>query len=151
LFSDWKTETRFRRHRPDRPGADGAHAENAFSIRPHRPGLDADRRARRRQDDHGAHLARALNYETAEIDKPTVDLPLPASIARRSWKAAMSTCIEMDAASTPASTISARSSTQVRYRPVSARYKVYIIDEVHMLSNAAFNGCSRRWKNRRRM
>ncbi|KZC99600.1 DNA polymerase III subunit gamma/tau [Oceanibaculum pacificum] len=27
----------------------------------------------------------------------------------------------------------------VRYRPVSARYKVYIIDEVHMLSNAAFN------------
>ena len=27
----------------------------------------------------------------------------------------------------------------VRYRPVSARYKVYIIDEVHMLSNSAFN------------
>ena len=28
----------------------------------------------------------------------------------------------------------------VRYAPVSARYKVYIIDEVHMLSKAAFNG-----------
>src|SRR6202007_140618 len=27
----------------------------------------------------------------------------------------------------------------VRYRPVSARYKVYIIDEVHMLSTSAFN------------
>src|SRR4051812_9711212 len=27
----------------------------------------------------------------------------------------------------------------VRYRPVAARYKVYIIDEVHMLSTAAFN------------
>ena len=27
----------------------------------------------------------------------------------------------------------------VRYRPTSARYKVYIIDEVHMLSLAAFN------------
>ncbi len=27
----------------------------------------------------------------------------------------------------------------VRYRPVSARYKIYIIDEVHMLSTAAFN------------
>ena len=27
----------------------------------------------------------------------------------------------------------------VRYRPTSARYKVYIIDEVHMLSNNAFN------------
>ena len=28
---------------------------------------------------------------------------------------------------------------QVRYRPQGAKYKVYIIDEVHMLSNAAFN------------
>ena len=28
---------------------------------------------------------------------------------------------------------------QVRYRPVSARYKVYVIDEVHMLSTSAFN------------
>ena len=27
----------------------------------------------------------------------------------------------------------------VRYRPVSARFKVYILDEVHMLSNNAFN------------
>lgn len=27
----------------------------------------------------------------------------------------------------------------VRYKPVSARYKVYIIDEVHMLSKSAFN------------
>jgi DNA polymerase-3 subunit gamma/tau len=27
----------------------------------------------------------------------------------------------------------------VRYKPLSARYKVYIIDEVHMLSNSAFN------------
>jgi len=27
----------------------------------------------------------------------------------------------------------------VRYRPVSARYKIYIIDEVHMLSKEAFN------------
>ena len=27
----------------------------------------------------------------------------------------------------------------VKYIPVSARYKVYIIDEVHMLSTSAFN------------
>src|SRR5437868_3162829 len=27
----------------------------------------------------------------------------------------------------------------VRYRPVSARFKIYIIDEVHMLSSSAFN------------
>ena len=28
----------------------------------------------------------------------------------------------------------------VQYSPVSSKYKVYIIDEVHMLSTAAFNG-----------
>src|SRR5215813_5783200 len=28
----------------------------------------------------------------------------------------------------------------VRYAPASARFKVYIIDEVHMLSKQAFNG-----------
>ena len=28
----------------------------------------------------------------------------------------------------------------VRYAPAAARYKVYIIDEVHMLSKQAFNG-----------
>ena len=40
----------------------------------------------------------------------------------------------------------------VRYAPASARYKVYIIDEVHMLSGRTLSTrCSRRWKNRRRM
>src|SRR5215472_14556266 len=47
--------------------------------------------------------------------------------------------IEMDAASRT-SVDDIRDLTEgVRYRPVSARYKVYIIDEVHMLSKSAFN------------
>ena len=41
--------------RPDRPGADGAHPHQRIFHRPHRAGLDADRRARCRQDDHRAH------------------------------------------------------------------------------------------------
>jgi DNA polymerase-3 subunit gamma/tau len=48
--------------------------------------------------------------------------------------------IEMDAASHTGIDDIREIIEQVRYRPVSARYKVYIIDEVHMLSNAAFNG-----------
>ncbi len=36
-------------------------------------------------------LARALNYKTAEVDRPTIDLKIPASIARQSWKAVTST------------------------------------------------------------
>jgi DNA polymerase-3 subunit gamma/tau len=48
--------------------------------------------------------------------------------------------IEMDAASRTGIGDIREIIESVRYRPVSARYKIYIIDEVHMLSTAAFNG-----------
>ena len=47
--------------------------------------------------------------------------------------------IEMDAASRTGIDDVRELIESVRYRPVSARYKVYIIDEVHMLSKQAFN------------
>src|SRR3954467_15133529 len=47
--------------------------------------------------------------------------------------------IEMDAASRTGVADARELIEGVRYRPVSARYKVYILDEVHMLSSAAFN------------
>jgi DNA polymerase III subunit gamma/tau len=47
--------------------------------------------------------------------------------------------IEMDAASRTGVADIRELIDGVRYRPTSARYKVYIIDEVHMLSSAAFN------------
>ncbi len=47
--------------------------------------------------------------------------------------------IEMDAASRTGVDDIRELIEGVRYRPVSARYKVYIIDEVHMLSKQAFN------------
>ena len=47
--------------------------------------------------------------------------------------------LEMDAASRTGVDDIRELIDGVRYRPVSARYKVYIIDEVHMLSKAAFN------------
>ncbi|HEY3148334.1 MAG TPA: DNA polymerase III subunit gamma/tau [Dongiaceae bacterium] len=47
--------------------------------------------------------------------------------------------IEMDAASRTGIDDVRELIDGVRYRPVSARYKVYIIDEVHMLSEKAFN------------
>jgi DNA polymerase-3 subunit gamma/tau len=48
--------------------------------------------------------------------------------------------IEMDAASNTSIANVREIIEAARYKPVSARTKVYIIDEVHMLSNAAFNG-----------
>src|SRR5436190_17688989 len=47
--------------------------------------------------------------------------------------------IEMDAASRTGVDDIRELTEAVRYRPVSGRYKVYIIDEVHMLSKNAFN------------
>jgi DNA polymerase III subunit gamma/tau len=47
--------------------------------------------------------------------------------------------IEMDAASRTGVDNIRDLTDGIRYKPVSARFKVYIIDEVHMLSKAAFN------------
>jgi len=47
--------------------------------------------------------------------------------------------IEMDAASRTGVDDIRELIDGVRYKPVSARYKIYIIDEVHMLSKNAFN------------
>jgi DNA polymerase-3 subunit gamma/tau len=47
--------------------------------------------------------------------------------------------MEMDAASRTGVDDIRELTDGVRYRPVAARYKIYIIDEVHMLSKNAFN------------
>ncbi|EKV32522.1 DNA polymerase III subunits gamma and tau [Caenispirillum salinarum AK4] len=47
--------------------------------------------------------------------------------------------LEMDAASRTGVNDIREILEGVRYRPTSARYKIYIVDEVHMLSTAAFN------------
>ncbi|MGB7408505.1 MAG: DNA polymerase III subunit gamma/tau [Pontixanthobacter sp.] len=47
--------------------------------------------------------------------------------------------IEMDAASNTGVDSIREIIEAVRYAAVSARYKIYIVDEVHMLSNSAFN------------
>ncbi len=85
-------------------------------------------------------LARALNYKTPEIDKPTIDLRIPGEHCQAIMEGRHVDVIEMDAASHTGIDDIREIIEQVRYRPVSARYKVYIIDEVHMLSTAAFNG-----------
>ncbi|MBO3758517.1 DNA polymerase III subunit gamma/tau [Ciceribacter sp. L1K22] len=85
-------------------------------------------------------LARALNYKTPEIDKPTIDLRVPGEHCQAIMEGRHVDVIEMDAASHTGIDDIREIIEQVRYRPVSARFKVYIIDEVHMLSTQAFNG-----------
>ena len=85
-------------------------------------------------------LARALNYETDTIDQPTIHMGGPGVHCQAIMEGRHVDVVEMDAASHTGIDDIREIIAQVRYRPVSARYKVYIIDEVHMLSNQAFNG-----------
>lgn len=86
-------------------------------------------------------LARALNYEIpGQIDQPTIDMPELGSHCQAIMEGRHVDVIEMDAASHTGIADIREITEAARYKPVSARYKVYIIDEVHMLSNQAFNG-----------
>ncbi len=86
-------------------------------------------------------LARGLNYEVpGEADKPTVKLTQEGTHCRAIMEGRHVDVIEMDAASHTGINDIREIIDASRYRPATARYKVYIIDEVHMLSNAAFNG-----------
>jgi DNA polymerase-3 subunit gamma/tau len=85
-------------------------------------------------------LARALNYKRAGVDHPSVDLEIPGENCQAIMESRHPDVFEMDAASRTGIGDIREILDSVRYAPVMARYKVYIIDEVHMLSTQAFNG-----------
>ena len=86
-------------------------------------------------------LARALNYELPDgsVTGPTVKMPRHGVHCEAIMESRHLDVIEMDAASHNSVDDVRQINDAVRYAPVSARYKVYILDEVHMLSGAAFN------------
>jgi DNA polymerase III subunit gamma/tau len=84
-------------------------------------------------------IARALNYSEAGAGEPSVEMPAMGDHCEAILESRHPDVIEMDAASRTGIDDIREIIEQVRYAPVSARYKVYIIDEVHMLSKAAFN------------
>ncbi|ALA17047.1 DNA polymerase III subunit gamma/tau [Chelatococcus sp. CO-6] len=84
-------------------------------------------------------LARALNYERPGITGPTVHMPELGVHCEAIMESRHVDVMEMDAASHTGIDDVRQIIDGIRYAPVSARYKVYIIDEVHMLSEKAFN------------
>ncbi|MGE4184356.1 MAG: DNA polymerase III subunit gamma/tau [Hyphomicrobiaceae bacterium] len=85
-------------------------------------------------------LARALNYTDADgLDKPSIDLAKPGRHCREIIESRHPDVIEMDAASNIGVDNMREIIESARYKPMVARYKVFIIDEVHMLSKGAFN------------
>jgi DNA polymerase III subunit gamma/tau len=86
-------------------------------------------------------LARALNYELPDgsITAPTIKMPVIGMHCQAIMESRHIDVIEMDAASHNSVDDVRQINDAIRYAPVSARYKVYILDEVHMLSTQAFN------------
>ena len=86
-------------------------------------------------------LARALNYELPDgsVKAPTIHMPVLGVHCQAIMESRHMDVLEMDAASHTGVDDVRQINDSVRYAPASARYKVYIIDEVHMLSTAAFN------------
>jgi DNA polymerase III subunit gamma/tau len=86
-------------------------------------------------------LARALNYELPDgsITAPTIAMPVIGVHCQAIMESRHPDVIEMDAASHNSVEDVRQINDAIRYAPMSARYKVYILDEVHMLSTAAFN------------
>jgi DNA polymerase III subunit gamma/tau len=80
-------------------------------------------------------IARALNYP----DGPAIDMPEITPTCEAILESRHMDVIEMDAASNTGVDDVREIIEAVRYAPVEARIKVYIIDEVHMLSKNAFN------------
>jgi DNA polymerase-3 subunit gamma/tau len=80
-------------------------------------------------------LAKALNCAEGPTAEPCERCPSCAEIAA----GGALDVVEIDGASNTGVENIRELNENVRYRPAAARLKVYIIDEVHMLSTAAFN------------
>jgi DNA polymerase-3 subunit gamma/tau len=85
-------------------------------------------------------LARALNYAKPGVTAPTVAIAEPGEHCQAILESRHMDVIEMDAASNTGIDDIREIIESAKYMPAYARYKVFIIDEVHMLSKAAFNG-----------
>jgi DNA polymerase-3 subunit gamma/tau len=85
-------------------------------------------------------IAKALNYSVGEDGgKPTTGSTDDCEVCRAIAEDRHPDVMEMDAASRTGIDDIREILDGVRYAPTSARYKIYIIDEVHMLSKSAFN------------
>ena len=90
-------------------------------------------------------LARAFNYELPAreghpaVTRPTIEMPELGAHCQAIIESRHIDVIEMDAASHTGVDDVREIIENARFRPVMARTKVYIIDEVHMLSKNAFN------------
>lgn len=80
-------------------------------------------------------LARAINCLTPKDGEPCNE----CEICREAINGSLTDIVEMDAASNNSVEDIRQIREEVNFLPTKAKYRVYIIDEVHMLSTGAFN------------
>jgi len=85
-------------------------------------------------------IARALNYDAQGAQGPTLDMSEEGAHCRAILESRHLDVVEMDAASHTGIDDIRELIDSAHYKPNIARYKVYILDEVHMLSKPAFAG-----------
>tara|TARA_B100000073_G_scaffold8164_1_gene6971 strand:+ start:15162 stop:16409 length:1248 start_codon:yes stop_codon:yes gene_type:complete len=86
-------------------------------------------------------IAMSLNCQVIDTEKDTFQEPCGECENCISISESRSVdVLEMDAASRTGISDIRELIDGVQYAPISSKYKIYIIDEVHMLSTAAFNG-----------
>ena len=85
-------------------------------------------------------LARALNFSSEEINEPTINISKYGQHCKEIMESRHIDVLEMDAASRTGIADIREIIDSISYSTTSARFKIYIIDEVHMLSKSAFNG-----------
>ncbi|MCI8587994.1 MAG: DNA polymerase III subunit gamma/tau, partial [Clostridia bacterium] len=80
-------------------------------------------------------LARAINCPNAKEGEPCNE----CEICKGAISGSLTDIVEMDAASNNSVEDIRSIREEVNFLPTKAKYRVYIIDEVHMLSTGAFN------------
>ena len=80
-------------------------------------------------------FAKSLNWE----DGPSLDVPKDSEIGKAIMEGRCLDVIEIDGASNNSVDQVRDLRDECQYAPAQCRFKIYVIDEVHMLSQAAFN------------
>ena len=80
-------------------------------------------------------FAKSLNWE----EGPSLDVPEDSEIGNAIMEGRCLDVIEIDGASNNSVDQVRELRDECQYSPAQCRFKIYVIDEVHMLSQAAFN------------
>ena len=88
-------------------------------------------------------FAKSLNWE----EGPSLEVPEDSEIGKTIMEGRCLDVIEIDGASNNSVDQVRELRDECQYAPAQCRFKIYVIDEVHMLSQAAFNALLKLWKS----